>query len=396
MAKADERKQTMKNQNIILTTILLTLGCFAFPPGTQAVSPPPDGGYPGQNTAEGQSALLHLAGGTYNTALGWASLGFNVTGNFNTGVGAATLLNNTGDNNTATGVGALLSNTTGNYNTANGVFALSGNTQGHDNAATGDYALYNNSSGSNNTASGRVALYANTIGDGNAAYGDEALDENTTGSNNTAIGNLAGKDLTTGDNNIDIGYNVLGIAGESNTIRIGNTDINTTIIRGISGQTIPSGATVIVASNGQLGTMTSSKRFKQDIKPMDKASEALLQMKPVTFRYKNEIDPIGTSQFGLVAEEVAKINPDLVVRDEARKPYSVRYDQVNAKLLNEFLKEHKKVEKLEATVAQQQTSFQSRLAEQEMQIQTLVSGLQKISARVEMSKPATKVASNHP
>jgi ABC-type Fe3+-hydroxamate transport system substrate-binding protein len=188
----------------------------------------------------------------------------------------------------------------------------------------------------------------------------------------------------------------LGIAGESNTIRIGNTDINTTIIRGISGQTIPSGATVIVASNGQLGTMTSSKRFKQDIKPMDKASEALLQMKPVTFRYKNEIDPIGTSQFGLVAEEVAKINPDLVVRDEARKPYSVRYDQVNAMLLNEFLKEHRKVEKLEATVAQQQTSFQSRLAEQEMQIQTLVSGLQKISARVEMSKPATKVASNHP
>ena len=326
---------------------------------------------------------MHLAGGTYNTALGWASLGFNVTGNFNTGVGAATLLNNTGDNNTATGVGALLSNTTGSYNTANGVFALFGNTQGHDNAATGDYALYNNSSGSNNTASGRVALYANTIGDGNAAYGDEALDENTTGSNNTAIGNLAGKDLTTGDNNIDIGYNVLGIAGESNTIRIGNTDINTTIIRGISGQTIPSGATVIVASNGQLGTMTSSKRFKQDIKPMDKASEALYSLKPVSFRYKKEFDPAGASQLGLVAEEVEKVNPDLIIRDKEGKPYSVRYEQVNAMLLNEFLKEHRKVESLEAAL----DTVKKRLNEQEARIQ-------KVSAKVEVSEPAAKTALN--
>ena len=313
---------------------------------TQAVSPPPDGGYPGQNTAEGQSALLHLAGGTYNTALGWASLGFNVTGNFNTGVGAATLLNNTGDNNTATGVGALLSNTTGSYNTANGVFALFGNTQGHDNAATGDYALYNNSSGSNNTASGRVALYANTIGDGNAAYGEEALDENTTGSNNTAIGNLAGKDLTTGDNNIDIG-NILGIAGESNTIRIGNTDIaDTTIIAGISGQTIPSGATVYcgfqwTARHQHRPQSVSSKI----IKPMDKASEAIFALKPVTFRYKKEFDPKGTPQFGLVAEEVEKVNPDLVVRDHEGQAYTVRYEAVNAMLLNEFLKEHRKVEK---------------------------------------------------
>jgi len=366
---------------LILTA--LALGFFALSQRMQAVSPPPDGGYAGQNTAEGQSALLHLGAGTYNTALGWSSLGFNVTGNFNTGVGAATLLNNTGDNNTATGVGALLSNTTGNYNTANGVFALFGNTQGHDNAATGDYALYNNSSGSNNTASGRVALYANTIGDGNAAYGDEALDENTTGSNNTAIGNLAGKDLTTGDNNIDIGYNVLGIAGESNTIRIGNTDINTTIIRGISGQTIPSGATVIVASNGQLGTMTSSKRFKQDIKPMDKASEALYSLKPVSFRYKKEFDPAGTPQLGLVAEEVEKVNPDLIIRDKEGKPYTVRYEQVNAMLLNEFLKEHRKVESLEAAL----DTVKKRLNEQEARIQ-------KVSAEVEVSEPAAKTALN--
>jgi hypothetical protein len=153
-----------------------------------------------------------------------------------------------------------------------------------------------------------------------------ALYNNTEGFFNTAVGANAGSNLTTGDNNIDIGYNVVGVAGESNTIRIGNTDIGTTIIRGISGQTIASGATVLVASNGQLGTMTSSARFKQEITPMDKASEALLALRPVTFRYEKEIDPAGTSQFGLVAEEVEKVNPNLVVRDKEGRPYSVRYD----------------------------------------------------------------------
>jgi len=151
-----------------------------------------------------------------------------------------------------------------------------------------------------------------------------------------------------------------------------------------------------VESNGHLGTLTSSARFKDEIKPMDQASEAILALKPVTFHYKKDIDPKGIPQFGLVAEQVEKINPELVVRDTDGKAYTVRYEAVNAMLLNEFLKEHRRVEKLEATVAQQQTSFQSKLAEQEMQIQALASGLQKVSARVEMSKPATKVVSNHP
>jgi hypothetical protein len=202
-----------------------------------------------------------------------------------------------------------------------------------------------------------------------------------TGSENTALGAGAGFHLTTGDNNIDIGYNVQGVAGESNTIRIGSTDITTTVIRGISGQTIASGATVLVASNGQLGTMTSSERFKQEIKPMDSASEALLALKPVTFRYKKEIDPAGTSQFGLVAEEVEKVNPELVVRDEDGKPYTVRYDQVNAMLLNEFLKEHKTVQEQGAAIARQRKDFEAATAQHQKEIEALTATVKEQSRK---------------
>ena len=164
------------------------------------------------------------------------------------------------------------------------------------------------------------------------------------------------------------------MTGESNTIRIGNNNITDTFIRGISGTTIASGATVLVASDGHLGTVTSSERFKENIKPMDKASEALFSLKPVTFRYKKEIDPNGTPQFGLVAEDVEKINPDLVVRDESGRVNSVRYDQVNAMLLNEFLKEHRKVQEQEATIAQlkkEMAAVVAHLAEQDAKIQTV-------------------------
>ncbi|HEY9502320.1 MAG TPA: tail fiber domain-containing protein, partial [Pyrinomonadaceae bacterium] len=167
------------------------------------------------------------------------------------------------------------------------------------------------------------------------------------------------------------------------TIRIGNTDITATHISGISGQTVVGGAAVFVDSNGKLGTMTASTRFSDEIKPMDKASEAILTLKPVTFRYKQDIDPKSIRQFGLIAEEVEKVNPDLVGRDEKGKVYSVRYDAVNAMLLNEFLKEHAKVEKLEASVARQQK-----------QIETLTAGLQKVSAKLEASKPASQVVNN--
>ena len=368
-------------------------------PTAQAVNPAPDGGYPGGNTAEGQNALFGLTSGGYNTAVGFFSLRSNTTNGFNTAIGAGALFANMEDGNTATGAGALLSNTLGSQNTANGAFALFSSTTGGGNTATGYQALFNNTANTNtatgfqallsnvnggaNTADGKGALLGNVSGNGNTADGFNALFDNT-GSNNTAIGAAAGSNLTTGDNNIDIGAGVTGVAGESNTIRIGNTDITTAIIRGISGTTIPSGSTVLVTSNGQLGTMTSSGRFKRDIKPMDQASEALFSLKPVSFHYQKQIDPSGVSQFGLVAEDVEKVNPDLVVCDEEGKPYAVRYDQVNAMLLNEFLKEHKAFLK-----------EQRKVEELEKQIEALTAGLQKVSAQLELNKAAPHTVLNN-
>ena len=387
----------------ILTAI--ALGFFVFPQRTHAVSPPPDGGYSGQNTAEGQTALLHLAGGTYNTALGWASLGFNVTGNFNTGVGAATLLNNTADNNTATGAGALLSNTTGTQNTADGAFALSSNTGGDNNTANGLQALRDNTTGNGNIAIGELALQHNTHGSLNVAVGVASLVSNTTGesntavgngalqdatgSNNTAIGDSAGLDQSTGSGNVYIGSGINGVAGESDTCRI----------KSIFGQTAANGSAVFITSGNKLGTDTSSKRFKDDIKPMDQASEALLALKPVTFRYKKEIDPDRKSQLGLVAEDVEKVNPNLVVRDKEGKAYSVRYDQVNAMLLNEFLKEHRKVDAQEHKIGEQEAT----ISELKKDLQTVVarlkdqdSTIQRVSAEVEMNKRSPHVVAASP
>jgi hypothetical protein len=351
-----------------LILIALLLACLPLSPGARAVVPAPDGGYPGQNTAEGQSALLHLAGGgTYNTALGWASLAFNVTGDFNTAVGAATLLNNTADENTATGAGAVLNNSTGSNNTANGAYALIDNTVGAGNTATGNAALFFNTAGDGNTANGYDALL-NTTGSTNTAVGFRALMNNTTGNNNIAVG-FAGGNVTTASNVICIGA-------------IGNNVDNSCYIGQIFSSTVSESA-VFVNSNGRLGTMTSSKRIKQNIKPMDNVSEALYSLKPVSFRYKKEFDAAGMSQFGLVAEDVEKINSDLVVRDKDGKAYSVRYDQVNAMLLNEFLKEHNTVQDQGANIA-----------ELKKEIAALTAGLQKVSAQLEASKPAPQVVKN--
>jgi len=380
-------KTTILSTNLRKRLLLIPLLTCSLPISAQAVNPPPDGGYPGGNTAEGQNALLSLSTGTYNTAVGFSSLKRNTVGTLNTAIGVNALsFNNAGRENTATGVNALYSNAIGFDNTANGVYALFYNYFGAANTATGAYALFNNTGGSSNTASGYGALYGNTTGfentatgtgaltshitgDGNTAVGSGALIGNLVGSLNTALGENAGSQLNGGEsNNIDVGANVDGVSGESNTIRIGNTDITDTFISGISGTTVASGAAVLVDSNGHLGTVTSSKRFKDNIKPMDKASEALLALKPVTFRYKKEIDPAGISQFGLIAEEVAKVNPDLVVRDKEGTLYTVRYDAVNAMLLNEFLKEHRKVEQLEK------------------QVETLTAGLERVKAQVGVSK----------
>jgi hypothetical protein len=265
-----------------------------------------------------------------------------------------------------------------------------------DNTGVGSHALQNLSDGFGNTALGSHAL--NSAGSpgtpfavSNTATGAFALDNNTTGSNNIAVGYMAGHNLTTGSNNIDIG--ALGGAGETNTIRIGKQGIQTkAFIQGIRCcATVANGVGVIVGTTGQLGTVQSSKRFKEAIKPMDKASEAILALKPVTFRYKKELDPEGIPQFGLVAEEVENVNPALVARDEQGNPYSVRYEAVNAMLLNEFLKEHKafveekrKVQALEANAARQQK-----------QIEALTAGLQKVSAQVELHQRAPQTVVNN-
>jgi uncharacterized coiled-coil protein SlyX len=416
--------------------ITLALVCFALSPAVQAVNPAPDGAYAGANTAEGGSgALFSLTTGTNNTALGSQALYSLSTGVQNTALGAQALKNNTadrntaigfnalvfnttGENNTATGWKALFRNTTGSYNTANGLLALFYNTTGgnntatgavallsnktgHDNTATGAGALFYNTTASDNTATGLNALQHNTSGDDNTAHGIEALfsntagerntangafalTNNTTGSNNTALGQLAGSNVTTAHNVIAIGANVAG-ADVSNTTWIGN----------IYGVTTQSGTTapVVVSDTGQLGTVASSERFKKDIGSMEKASEAILSLRPVTFHYKT--DTKDTPQFGLIAEEVAKVNPDLVVRDKNGEIYTVRYDAVNAMLLNEFLKAHRKIEDQEATitelkctVAKQQTDFQANAAQQQKQIEALTAGLQKVSAQLAAASPS--------
>jgi hypothetical protein len=346
----------------------------------QLPSPPPDGGYPNQNTAEGDNALFNLTTGFDNTAVGFNALFSNTTGFDNTATGAFALQNNTtGRRNTANGSGALFHNTTGNVNTANGINALGANT-----------------TGTHNTATGAQALVGNTTGNGNTAFGIGTLAANTTGSFNIAVGYNAGANLTTGRDNIDIG--TLGVAGESNTMRIGNAKQTTTFITGISGVAV-TGAPVMVNAAGQLGVAASSRRFKEAIKPMDKASEAILALKPVSFHYKKKLDPDGIPQFGLVAEQVAKVNPALITRDREGKPYTVRYDAVNAMLLNEFLKEHRKVQELEATIAQLKSCAgkqETASARQQRQIEALTAGLQRVSAQLEVSRPAPQVAAENP
>lgn len=406
-----------------------------------------------QNTAVGRLALRgddlsNGSSGSYNTAVGYYALGFYTTGNYNTANGYQALYSNsTGSNNVATGRGALYNNNTASDNTADGSQALNKNTTGTDNVALGRTALFNNTTGSDNvaigrgalnanktasqntacgykalntstganntavgyealfadtlgllnTASGREALFSNTTGFGNSALGDEALLNNTTGFDNIGIGVAAGSALSTGGYNIDIGNS--GVPGEGNTIRMGTSGNQTnTYIAGINGVTIAGGIGVIIDSNGHLGTSTSSARYKDNIQPMEKASEAILSLQPVTFRYKKELDRQSIPQFGLVAEEVEKVNPQLVAHDNSGKPYSVRYEAVNAMLLNEFLKEHRKVDELQTAVAQQQSTNveqQKEIEALKTALQAQVAKIQQISDQVALSRSTMPaVASN--
>jgi endosialidase-like protein len=335
------------------------------------------------SVAMGNQALYFNTTGGGNTGIGTSALHANTTGTVNTGVGDAVLYSNTiGNTNTAIGNRALFFNTTGSENTANGGSALESNTTGFDNNASGLNALFSNTTGNFHAANGAFALYSNTTGTQNTASGYDALYNNTTGNNNIALGFQAGMNLTTGNSNIDIGN--VGVAGDSKRIRIGKQGTQTaTFIAGISGATVPTGVAVIVDATGHLGTTTSSARFKETIKPMDNASEAILALKPVTFHYKKEIDPDRIPQFGLLAEDVEKVSPDLIVRDADGKPYTVRYEAVNAMLLNEFLKEHR-------TVQAQQQEIEGLRAELKEQ-RTLI---QKVHDKVELNRPAPQTVAN--
>jgi hypothetical protein len=317
--------------------IPLVLACFALLPSVQAAPDPPALG--GENTRDGQGSLASRTTGSQNTALGFNSLLNLTVGNGNTGVGLCTLVGNIG---------------------------------GSKNVATGAFALFNTNANFN-VATGYSALDSDTTGGSNTGVGHQALFSNVTGSNNTAIGFRAGYNIRSGGN-VCIGAGVLGLAGDINTTRIRN------VYASVAGARI-----VYVNSDNKIGTLVSSRRYKEAIKPMDKASETLFALKPVTFRYKKEVDSARALSFGLIAEEVAKVSSDLITRDEDGNPQTVRYEAVNAMLLNEFLKEHKKVEELEATVAIQQE-----------QIEALTAGLQKVSDQLEMSKPIPRVVLNNP
>src|SRR5437773_5837532 len=355
-----------------------TTGSFNTADGAHALQSSTTGN---NNTANGSLALFNNIRGQDNTAVGFQALLSNTDASFNTAIGFNALFNNTASNNTAIGDQTLLNNTTGTENKATGTGALFKNTSGNNNTADGLEALFSNTTGSNNTADGLLALENNIGGHDNIAVGFQALKGNTTGVNNVALGSNAGSNLTTGSNDIDIGSP--GVAGEANKIRIGKQGTqNGTFIAGISGVAV-SGSPVLVSTTGKLGIMSSSARFKEAIKPMDKASEAILALQPVTFLYKHELDPDGVLQFGLVAEQVEKVNPDLVVRDEEGKVNTVRYEAVNAMLLNEFLKEHRKVEEQGATIAQMKK-----------QIDALTATVQTVSEQIEMNEPARHLVIN--
>ena len=384
---------------LVLSFIILCLVAVA--PTIQAVVPAPDGGYPGGNTAEGQNALLNLTSGGFNTAVGWVSLRSDTTGEFNTAIGAAALFRNNGDENTALGTGALLSNSTGIQNTATGAFALFSNTgpadnpswpsgiAGSFNTANGDRALFSNTTGAANTAIGGSALFNNTIGSTNTAVGSIALSNNSSGNNNIALGFAAGGAVSTADEVIAIG--TLG-QNVSNSCFIGQ------IYSNVQPEVGTDPDRVTINSNGRLGRgNVSSRRYKHDIKPMHNASEAIYALKPVSFRYHKQYDQTQTIAFGLIAEEVAEVNPDLVGRNPKGLPESVRYEQINAMLLNEFLKEHRrgeeqdcKLREQEATIAELRSEIRSLAA----MVNEQASELRKVSAQLRLSNPARMIAEN--
>ncbi len=375
----------MKSRTIIFTAVLSTLVCFGLCQQVQSATDTPDpGSVPLSNTADGQLALASITSGIYNSAFGfYAALSLS-DANFDTAVGAGALLLDNGGTNTAVGAGALLSNADGADNNAVGAFALFNNISGTFNNAHGRNALLN-STGDQNNAMGDDAMFDNTTGSFNTAVGDDALDANVDGNSNVAIGDEAGTGLGPSVNNCI----AIGVPGAGPFAVLDNT----CFIGSIFDQPVSDVGTqeaVFVDQFNVVGIAASSRRFKHDIQPMDKASEAILALKPVTFKYN--ADKNGRTQYGLIAEEVATVNPDLVVQHKDGEISTVRYEQVNAMLLNEFLKEHKKVQSLETTVAQQQKGMEVLTA----QLKEQAGQIQKVSAQLEVNKPAPQVVTNKP
>jgi trimeric autotransporter adhesin len=412
------------------------------------------------NTGLGWYALFSDSTGSFNTSVGGGALTLN-NGDSNTAVGvAALLLNSTASENTAVGTGALVNNTV-DGNTATGAFALEANTIGGTletshmgtdlgpNTAIGSHALENNVDGSASTALGYNALHsqvtgftaggdphlaANTAvgfealanvtgsaaGDNalNTALGYQALFDLTDGNSNVAIGWQAGFGLTTGDGNVAVGGEAgVGLTSGTENVFIGKfqgpataTENHHTYISNIRNTSLPAGGSIdlvtIDLASGLLGHNSSSRRYKEDVEPMDKASEALYQFKPVSYRLKKEVDRHQSRAFGLIAEEVAEVNPDLIVRNAQDQVEGVHYEMVNAMLLNEFLKEHKKVEEQQSKINNQQASIaelRATVAQQAKGMEVLTAQLKeqaaeilRVNAQVEMIKAAPQVVVNKP
>ena len=389
-----------------IPSVLITFAfvCFGVVQNTHAISPAADGYYPNFTTAEGCLALQNLTTGAANTGLGWRALFSVGDASFNTGVGAGVLVLNTADSNTAVGTAAMLLNTTGTRNTAVGTAALVYNDSGVENVAVGFQALFQNTTmganaGAYNTAVGTLALQNNITGVFNTAIGDDVLNMNTTthdntavgagamalntGANNTAVGRQAGLSSGTGSNKVYLGANMTGVSGENDHTYIRN--INTTSVSGGGTDTV-----TVNLTTGLIGHATSSRRYKEDIKPMEDTSKALFALKPVTFRYTKDIDQSQILDYGLIVEEVAQVDPGLAIRDKNGQIDSVRYNAINAMLLNEFLKEHRKIEEQEKTIAELKsgmTALATTVKEQAAQIQ-------KVSAQLEASKPAPQLVNN--
>jgi hypothetical protein len=305
----------------------------------------------GYNLAVGSYSLLLNTTGSYNNANGFESMYYNTTGKYNVALGSYSLFSNTtGGYNSALGYIALYKNTTGQQNTGFGTGALYTNTTGSYNSASGSFGLHDNTTGSSNNASGYGALYKNTTGVNNNAMGVFAMGSNTTGSNNIAMGQYSGYNAVTGSNNIEIGSR--GSASDNNVIRLGSPGTQAaTYVAGVSGVNVTGGATVVVNSLGQLGVVSSSRRYKEDIRSMGDASDRLLALRPVTFKYK-KADENGQKpeQYGLIAEEVAKVMPELVVYNQKGQPETVAYQTLAPLLLNELQREHREVAALQAEV----------------------------------------------